>query len=154
MVLTKKLSDEIVRVSYTYLGKEFCWTTFNWVHFVREVYGQVGILVPLLNKQYPPPKYFHLTDSEFEKMPIGHSVFFRRRLSQVTNRTWTHVGIIIGRDEIIHCTRNLGNGVVITTRHDMLEVYTRALVEWVLFLIIYKCTTCLRVRHFFILWYI
>lgn len=122
MIINNTLAKDIVTTSRYYLGREFCWNTFNCVHFVREVYSKVEIEFPLLIRDKIPPSNFHLSVEEFEKMPIGHSVFFKRKMSLI-NRTWTHVAIIVGTDQLIHCTRNLGNGVVITTKSEFLEVY-------------------------------
>ena len=120
--LTKELSDNIVGYANNYLGTRFCFTTFNCVHFVRQVYCEAGIIFPLLNRE-APPRDFHLTVKEFAEMPIGHSVFFKCKKSTNNKRIWTHVAIIVGKNELIHCTRNSDNGVVITPRPNFLERY-------------------------------
>jgi hypothetical protein len=56
-------------------------------------------------------------------MPIGHSVFFKRRAS-LSSRIWTHVAIIISPESLIHCSRNLGRAVVITPKIEFMEVYS------------------------------
>ena len=126
MIIPKTLANDIITTSYNYLGREFCWSTFNCVHFVIEVYSKVGIDFPLLIRNEIPPLDFHLDVEEFEKMPIGHSVFFKRKMSWVRYRSWTHVAIIVEKDKLIHCTRNLGTGVVITTKSEFLEAYDLA----------------------------
>lgn len=123
MDLNKSLSQDIVRFAHECLGHEFCWTTFNCVHFVRRIYSQVGIEFPLLIRDALPPQEFHLTVEEFEKMPVGHSVFFKRRMSSNQRRSWTHVAIIAEGNTLVHCTRNLGVGVVLTPKAEFLEVY-------------------------------
>lgn len=123
MIIDQNLSLCIIHSSYSYLGREFDWEEFNCVHFVRRVYLSVGIVFPKLIRSKMPPKEFHLTDEEFDEMPIGHSVFFRRKMSRLVNRPWTHVAIIVGKNELIHCTRNLGNGVVITSKPEFLDTY-------------------------------
>lgn len=123
MFLSKKLSDQIVSTSVEYLGREFCFDTFNCVHFVREVYSRVGINFPMLVRDKFPPLEFHLDVERFEEMPIGHSVFFKRKNSRLTHRSWSHIAIVVGPNELIHCTRNLGASVVITPKPIFLEAY-------------------------------
>jgi cell wall-associated NlpC family hydrolase len=122
MFLTESLSSRIVTVSSTYLGRGFNFEEFNCVHFVRKVYFEVGIVFPLLIKNQLPPTDFHLSQEEFDRMPIGHSIFFKRKDSK-SDRLWSHVAIIWGKDKLIHCTRNLGSGVVITSTSEFLKVY-------------------------------
>jgi len=125
MILSRDISDRIVDVSYYYLGKPFDWETFNCVHFVRKVYLEVDIYLPPLIRKGLPPAEFHLSDDEFTAMPIGHTVFFKRKESKL-ERLWTHVAIIIGPNELVHCTRNLGRGVVITPKSEFMEIYSLA----------------------------
>ena len=122
MVLTETLSQNIVIASYKYAGMQFDWKTFNCVHFVRKVYAEFGIILPLLSHDTLPPREFHLSLDEFMRMPLGHSVFFKRKASMV-HRSWTHVAIIIAPHALIHNTRHLGTGVVITPVTEFLETY-------------------------------
>jgi len=122
MILSNNLSNHIVDVSYRYLGKVFNYKEYNCVHFVREVYLNAGIIFPLLSVRDFPPVDFHLSDHEFSNMPIGHTVFFKRKESK-SERFWTHVAIIISSDSMIHCTRHLGSGVIITPKSRFMEVY-------------------------------
>lgn len=118
-------SESIVTISYNYLGKPFDWDTFNCVHFVRRVYHEVGICFPLLSREDLPPSNFHLSADEFALMPIGHSVFFKRRASKLA-RFWTHVAIIVSPDTLIHCTRHLGLGVIVSSKSEFMEIYDLA----------------------------
>ncbi len=122
MVLSNKISDLIVNISHEYLGRKFNLNSFNCVHFVREVYAKVGIILPLLNRYGIPPREFHLLEEEFAHMPIGHSVFFKRRTGHST-RSWTHMAIVFSEDTLVHCTRNLGEGVVLTPKSVFMETY-------------------------------
>ena len=126
MILSEALSRQIIAVTQKYVGRFFDWDTFNCVHFVREVYREVGIELPRLVRGKLPPQDFHLSKERFESMPLGHSVFFRRRTS-ISDRSWTHVAIIAGRDQLVHCTRHLGNGVSISSTLEFLNVYELAL---------------------------
>ncbi|MBX4210840.1 C40 family peptidase [Candidatus Parcubacteria bacterium] len=125
MILTEILSQEIVTAARSYLGKPFDWDTFNCVHFIRMVYRDVGIVFPVLKRYDYPPAEFHLSAEAFSKMPIGHSVFFKRK-AKSTARFWSHVAIIIGEDTLIHNTRHLGQGVSITEVSSLLYVYDLA----------------------------
>jgi hypothetical protein len=122
MILSKSLSGLIVATALEYLGREFNYRSFGCVHFVREVYFRVGIILPILDRYDFPPDDFHLSLEGFHNMPAGHSVFFRRKLT-TSVRLWTHVAIILSSGDLIHCTRHLGNGVVITTRNEFLDIY-------------------------------
>ena len=125
MFLSKDLSDRIVSSSYRHLGRPFDYETFNCVHFVREVYFEVGINLPLLIRNGLPPAKFHLSNEEFAQMPIGHIVFFKRK-NRNSERFWTHVAIIVEPKTLIHCTRNVSRGVVLTSLPDFMEVYELA----------------------------
>jgi len=122
MFLSKDVSGRIVSVSYRYLGRPFDYETFNCVHFVRVVYFEVGINLPLLIRNGLPPIEFHLSNEEFALMPIGHIVFLKRKKGKL-ERFWTHVAIIAESKTLIHCTRNIGKGVVLTSLSDFMEVY-------------------------------
>jgi cell wall-associated NlpC family hydrolase len=122
MVFSVSMSDRIISVARKYVGRSFDYENFNCVHFVRETYQNVGINLPRLERNLYPPADFHLSSEEFVLMPIGHSVFFRRK-STLSNRVWTHVAIIISSDELIHCSCHCGKGVVVTVRSEFLEVY-------------------------------
>jgi cell wall-associated NlpC family hydrolase len=122
VVLSKKLSDRIVTVSQSYLGRPFDWDTFNCVHYVRSVYHNVGITLPELVRLMLPPSEFNLSPDELVSMPLGHSVFLKRK-AKVTRRPWSHVVIIVGPDKFIHCTRHMGDGVIISSKDELLEIY-------------------------------
>lgn len=122
MVLSNVVSDVIVSTSYEYLGKSFDLDTFNCVHFVREVYKSAGVVMPILARYDFPPREFHLSNDEFNSMPIGHSVFFKRRSTRST-RPWTHVAIIVSSDTLIHCTQYIGKGVMLTSKSVFMETY-------------------------------
>lgn len=128
MILSTETANQIVSISQNYIGRAFDLSSFNCVHFVREVYAQVGIILPLLDPYIFPPREFHLSEGEFSSMPIGHSVFFKRKLSRST-RPWSHVAIIVSTDTVIHCTRNIGTGVVYTLKSIFLETYDLSPIE-------------------------
>jgi cell wall-associated NlpC family hydrolase len=125
VVLSQDLSKHIVAASYVYLGRPFIWETFNCFHFVKSVFVDVGIEFPMLDRYGFPPNDFHLSTEEFASMPPGHCVFFKRKTSPV-KRYWTHMAIIVGPSELIHCTRHLGNGVTVTPKSEFVELYALA----------------------------
>ena len=125
MNITAPVSDRIVSTAQDYIGRPFDYEKFNCVHFVIEVFASAGIVLPLLERTGFPPKDFHLSSEEFRCMPVGHSVFFKRKAS-TSSRIWTHVAIIHSKDELIHCTRRLGGKVVVTACDEFLDVYTLA----------------------------
>jgi len=125
VILSKIISNRILEIATEYLGRDFDYEKFNCVHYVREVYFRVGIVLPILVRgEYPPPD-FHLSHEEFSLMPLGHSVFFKRKTS-MSDRYWTHVGIIFSTSEIIHCSWIFGDKVVITSLPEFFEVYDLA----------------------------
>jgi hypothetical protein len=125
MILTTSIADHIVKVARTYIGRPFDYEKFNCVHFVREVYAAVGIELPLLMRELLPPREFHLSREELSGMPIGHSVFLKRKTSR-SGRSWTHVAIIVSFVEVIHCSRRFGGAVTVTAVPQLFEVYELA----------------------------
>jgi cell wall-associated NlpC family hydrolase len=123
MNLSKEISDHVIRIALNYVGRDFDFAAFNCVHFVREVYAQAGIVLPPLVRYDFPPREFHLSEEEFLLMPVGRCVFFKRKNSRL-DRQWTHVAIIVSEDALIHCTRNIGEGVTLTSKSDFLDVYS------------------------------
>lgn len=122
MILAPSTSDRIVSTAHQYLGKSFDYEKFNCVHFVRNVYHTIGIELPILHRSGYPPTDFHLSGDEFNLMPVGHSMFFKRKTS-ISSRIWTHIAIIASSHELIHCLRHCGNGVVITPKPVFMEIY-------------------------------
>ncbi len=125
MILTARLAEAVVTTSKRHLGREFVYEKFNCVHFIRSVYEEVGIALPLLDRFGYPPSSFHLSDTELVTMPLGHSLFLKRRLSQV-RRFWTHVALIVSAGEVIHCSRHFGKMVTITPIDKLWEIYALA----------------------------
>jgi cell wall-associated NlpC family hydrolase len=125
MIITESVSDLIVTVAFRYLDCPFDYEKFNCVHYVREVYSLAGIKLPLLDRAGFPPNDFHLSEEEFALMPRGHSVFFRRKAS-IAHRVWTHVAIIVSKDELIHCSRSFGKKVATTSKAEFMEIYNLA----------------------------
>lgn len=123
MILTPDVSRRIITVAQGYLNRSFDYHNFNCIHFVREVYGLVGITLPLINREGLPPAKFHLSEIEFRKMLLGHSVFFRRK-SSMSPRLWTHVAIIFSESELIHCSLFFGKKVVVTSVDEFFKIYS------------------------------
>src|SRR3989344_8218088 len=122
MVLSVIMARRIVATALGYVGTPYDWEQFNCVHFIRKVYSDVGIVFPRLVKDMAPPAEFHLSEQEFEEMPLGHSVFLKRRESQLP-RSWTHIAIIVSLNELVHYARRMER-VVVTSRAEFLETYS------------------------------
>lgn len=58
-------------------------------------------------------------------MPVGHTVFLRRKLSEKP-KVWTHVVIVYSPTEVIHCSRHFGRQVTITPIGEILATYAVA----------------------------
>ncbi len=112
----------IVARAKSYISKPFNYRRFNCVHFVREVYDYVGIILPPLPPYDYPPSDFHLSEEDLAVMPIGHIIFLKRK-EEVTSRFWTHVALIYSHTEFIHCSRYIGNSVNIVSIKQMFAVY-------------------------------
>lgn len=123
MNLSKEISNQVIRIALSYVGREFDFATFNCVHFVRKVYSQVGICLPPLARHDFPPREFHLSEEEFLLMPVGYCAFFKKKNTRLY-RPWTHVAIIVSKNTLIHCTRNIGNGVMLTPVSRFLDIYS------------------------------
>ncbi len=121
MDLSVVMARRIVTTALGYVGTPYSWEEFNCVHFIRKVYQDVGIVFPRLVKEMDPPADFHLSEEEFEEMPLGRSVFFKRKTSNLP-RSWTHIAIIVSPNELVHCARRLGF-VVVTPKLEFLETY-------------------------------
>lgn len=115
MLLSAETSQKIVQTSLTYLGKPYDYKTFDCIHFIVSVYRDVGIIIPRFGGSGPPPTNINLSAEEFERMPLGHPVFFKRKLS-TSNRIWTHAALILSSHEFIHGSRFYNNKIVITEK--------------------------------------
>ena len=113
MVLSSDIASRIVVVAYQYLGRAYDFKTFDCVHFIVSVYRDVGIVIPRFGSAGFPPRDLHLSADEFEKMPLGHTVFFKRK-ANTSGRIWTHAAIIVSSCELIHCSRHFEK----ETRHN------------------------------------
>lgn len=125
MIIDQEMSNRIVAEATKFVGKPYDWRTFDCIHFIIAVYRSVGIEIPRFGSSGFPPRQFHLTKEEFEQMPIGHSVFFKRK-AKVTDRVWSHAAIIFSQNELIHCSRHFGPGVTVTAKSDFLQLYDLA----------------------------
>jgi len=125
MVLSETASDLVIRAAHQHLGRSYVWQTYDCVNFVVDVYRQANIEMPVIDKTGSPPVGFHLSADEFGSMPLGHSIFLKRKAS-LSDRIWTHVAIIVSQHEVIHCSRHFGRKVVVTPVKEFLRVYTLA----------------------------
>ncbi len=122
MIITPDLSRKIIRSALKYIDRSYIRSTFNCAHFVANTYEQIGIVMPKFHAHLYPPADFNLTHDEFENMPVGHSIFLRRKTS-VSDRIWTHVAIIYSQTHIIHCSHHFGDKVTVTPRSDFIQIY-------------------------------
>jgi cell wall-associated NlpC family hydrolase len=126
MVVSPSLSKIIVNIAVSHVGRPYEHQVFDCVSFFLEVYSAAGIKLPssvVLNGHINPPDEFNLSSDEFVKMPLGHSVFFKRKIS-TSDRIWTHIAIIMSHDELIHCSGYFGRRVVVTPKDQFMEIYS------------------------------
>jgi len=126
MILSADVSRHIVATAHTYIGKPYDFKMFDCVHFIMSVYREVGIEIPRFGGSGFPPPDLNLSALEFEQMPLGQTVFFKRRTSP-SSRIWTHMAIIASPSELIHCSRHFGNKVTITAKPEFMEIYAHAM---------------------------
>ena len=122
MNISSNCSKEIIQSAEKYFGQPYVRATFNCAHFVANTYSDVGIIMPKFHARMYPPHEFNLTQEEFERMPVGHSMFMKRKTS-VSDRIWTHVAIVYSSNEIIHCSHHFGDKVSITLKSEFIRVY-------------------------------
>jgi cell wall-associated NlpC family hydrolase len=121
MILNKKKAKVIVHTAKTYLGLPYS-KTFDCVAFVREVYRTVGIEIPPLNPQTLPVELL-LSNEQLEHHPVGHLLFLKDRQDPRTERTWTHVVIILGNGSCIHNSIFYGRKVIMTPLEEIYKRY-------------------------------
>ncbi|KKU82697.1 MAG: NLP/P60-family protein [Parcubacteria group bacterium GW2011_GWA2_47_8] len=94
-----------------------CWTLTKWV------YGQAGIVLP----DYPVEQRQFCVDVTFDERVVGDLIFrtsVRNTVDPVRGDSVGHVGIITGRDMVIHATnRERRNGVFEESLGNYLKDY-------------------------------
>ncbi len=125
MLFSTDISQRIATVAYQYLGRPYDFKTFDCVHFVIDVYRDVGITIPVFGGKGFPPRDFHLSVDEFTRMPLGRIAFFKRKLN-TNGRIWTHAAIIVSPYELIHCSKHFGGVVTVTEKTEFMEIYALA----------------------------
>jgi hypothetical protein len=122
VIFSANISNRVVTFASNYIGRAYNWYTFNCIHFVESVYREVGITIPRLDHKGFPPKDLHLSVEEFAMMPIGHTVFFKRK-ANLSGQFWTHLAIIFSSTELIHCSWYFGGKVTVTKKINFMEIY-------------------------------
>ena len=95
---------------------------FKCMEFVREIYREVGVIIPPISPHLPPPRTFNISVSEVSAPPVGHVMFLRRKDSE-SKRTWTHVVIVGENKTVIHCSRFISTKVVESSLDSILTFY-------------------------------
>jgi cell wall-associated NlpC family hydrolase len=123
VTLSPEVSNTITKIAHQYIGRPYDYKTFDCIHFIVNVYRDAGIIIPRFGGSGFPPEDLNLSTDEFEKMPLGQTVFFKRKES-MSSRVWTHAAIIVSPHELIHCTRHFGGRVAVTPKHEFVRIYT------------------------------
>jgi len=121
MNISKKQAERVVHVANSYVNTPYS-NNFRCVDFVRRVYTEVGIVIPLLKNQ-PPPIELNIKIEELDNPPVGHLMFLRDRSDPRKYRIWTHVVIISENNTCIHCSIFYGNKVTVTKLPDIFQRY-------------------------------
>ena len=125
MILSGIMSRRVIRAAYAYSGTRYDYKTFDCVHFILRTYEDAGLPIPWFGPiGYPPPN-LHLSAEEFERMPLGSTVFLKRKAS-TSARIWTHMAIIVSDHELIHCSRHFGGHVTVTPKNEFMGIYALA----------------------------
>ena len=121
MQLTTVQCEQVVEIALTYLNQPYR-KGFRCVEFVREVYCQIGIHLPIL-QSWAPPQGFNIFKEQLIDPPAGHVMFLRDRDDPRKERSWTHVVILISKLNCIHCSLFSGEKVVISTLEEIYKRY-------------------------------
>lgn len=120
MSLTYPQSRRVVEVALACVGRNHE-PGFGCVDFVRHVYLQIGIKIPLLSPETPPREY-NITRSMLNNPPNGAIVFLKDP-TDLRLREWTHVAIALPEKKIIHNSIFFGRRVTVLTLAEVLTVY-------------------------------
>ena len=121
MNLTRGKREAVVVLSTRHLGKKWS-KNFNCLTFVREVYREVGVEIPLVYSHTLPPKDFSISVDNLNSWYEGDILFLKRR-GYAGERTWTHVGITLPGEKLIHCSEYFGGQVTITPKEEIFSFY-------------------------------
>lgn len=113
--MSSELGHMIVETALRYLGRPYDRENFKCFHFVREVYTLLGLK--------PPPLSENLTVEQMLDPPIGHLLYLKHK-EDTKQRRWSHVAIVISKEEVIHNSLWFGEKVVISKLSEILELYT------------------------------
>ncbi|HEU5114137.1 MAG TPA: NlpC/P60 family protein [Candidatus Paceibacterota bacterium] len=98
---------------------------FRCVDFVRIAYRSAGIEIPPL-RPYAPPRGLNIGRTELADPPPGRLMFLKDRDDPRKERAWTHIVILIGGRDCVHCSYFSGCVAVssldeIALRYDFAE---------------------------------
>lgn len=121
MQLTSDQVSKITKSALSYLDRPY-FKDWRCVDFVRAVYQNAGINIPLLMDYAPPPE-FNISSEQLNEPPTGYLMFLRDRNDPRKSRVWTHVVIVLTPATCIHCSIFYGNKVVISSFDDIFLRY-------------------------------
>lgn len=122
MELNNYQTKRVVSKSLSYLGNPWTKNEFTCVDFVRNVYREVDIDIPLLGIDFPP-KDLNISMEQIGNPPAGHLMFLKNRKTLRQDRAWTHVVIVISQNYCIHCSLLLGGTVMISSFEEIFARY-------------------------------
>lgn len=121
MELPEKKCEAIVAFSLDYLGRQWS-EDFNCIAFVREIYKMVDIEIPPIHSHILPPRDFNITEENLNSWRAGYILFLKRQ-KYTGERIWTHVGITLPEEKLIHCSEYFGRQVSITPKKEIFSFY-------------------------------
>jgi cell wall-associated NlpC family hydrolase len=121
MKLSKEVRECVSILSLKYLGKKHD-SSFSCVDFVRSVYREVDINIPILGPYLPPPVLFNITKEDLSAWEHGY-VIFLTRCGYVGKRTWTHLGITLPKGNIIHSSHYFDGEVSVNSQEEIFSFY-------------------------------
>ena len=74
MKLSKEIRDTVSLLSLRYHGIKHS-TAFTCIMFIREVYKEIGVDVPIIGQYIPPPMGFNITKEDLCTLECGYIVF-------------------------------------------------------------------------------
>lgn len=120
MILTETEVKKIISIALSYYGRKYG-EGLDCIGFVRKVYGHIGICIPPVFGELPPPKEFNITKDQLYDPLIGHIVFLKDRYDPRKERVWTHVVITLPNHQCIHSSIFSGEKVSISDLREIME---------------------------------
>lgn len=115
--ISEMIPEEIIRIGKKYLNKPYDRENFNCWHFVKAVYDEADIQIPML----------HEFSNKISEENIGYVIYLNHKeKKEDDHRKWTHCGILLPENYFLHCSEYIENKVTVTPLSEILNIYNLA----------------------------